>query len=48
MPAVLEGNVPFGGVKQSGIGRFGYEWIVDEFTVAKWVSIQTSKLDYPF
>ncbi|MFF2794897.1 aldehyde dehydrogenase family protein [Lysinibacillus xylanilyticus] len=48
MPAVLEGNVPFGGVKQSGIGRFGYEWIVDEFTVAKWVSVQTSKLDYPF
>ncbi|MEQ6355521.1 aldehyde dehydrogenase family protein [Lysinibacillus sp. M3] len=48
MPAVLEGNVPFGGVKQSGIGRFGYEWIVEEFTVAKWVSVQTSKLDYPF
>jgi aldehyde dehydrogenase (NAD+) len=48
MPAVLEGNVPFGGVKKSGIGRFGYEWIVEEFTVTKWVSVQKTKLDYPF
>lgn len=48
MPAVLEGNVPFGGVKQSGIGRFGYEWIVEEFTVTKWVSVQQGKLNYPF
>ncbi|HZH58661.1 MAG TPA: aldehyde dehydrogenase family protein [Metabacillus sp.] len=48
MPAVLEGNVPFGGIKQSGIGRFGSEWVVDEFTITKWVSIQKSKLDYPF
>lgn len=48
IPAVLEGNVPFGGIKQSGIGRFGYEWIVEEFTVTKWVSVQKSKLDYPF
>lgn len=48
MPAVLEGNVPFGGVKQSGVGRFGYEWSVEDFTVTKWISVQQSKLDYPF
>ena len=48
MPAVLEANVPFGGVKNSGIGRFGHEWVVEEFTTTKWVSVQKEKLDYPF
>lgn len=48
IPQVLEGNVPFGGIKQSGIGRFGYEWIVEEFTMTKWVSIQKDNLEYPF
>ncbi|MDQ0272159.1 acyl-CoA reductase-like NAD-dependent aldehyde dehydrogenase [Cytobacillus purgationiresistens] len=28
-------NIPFGGMKGSGIGRFGNPWIVDEFTQAK-------------
>lgn len=48
MPAVLEANVPFGGVKSSGMGRFGHEWVVEEFTTTKWVSVQKEKLDYPF
>ncbi|KKE77713.1 aldehyde dehydrogenase family protein [Bacilli bacterium] len=48
MPAVLEANVPFGGVKNSGIGRFGHEWTVEEFTTIKWVSVQTERLQYPF
>lgn len=48
MPAVLEANVPFGGVKNSGIGRFGHEWVVEEFTTTKWISVQKEKLDYPF
>ncbi|WP_338448223.1 aldehyde dehydrogenase family protein [Niallia oryzisoli] len=42
-----ESNVPFGGVKQSGIGRFGYEWVIEEFTTSKWVSIQAEKREYP-
>ncbi|MBM4763763.1 aldehyde dehydrogenase family protein [Bacillus sp. B15-48] len=46
--ALAEGNAPFGGVKQSGIGRFGYEWVVEEFTTTKWVTIQKEPLDYPF
>jgi aldehyde dehydrogenase (NAD+) len=45
---LCEGNIPFGGVKQSGIGRFGYEWIVEEFTATKWVTVQKEPRDYPF
>ncbi|MCM3567062.1 aldehyde dehydrogenase family protein [Neobacillus mesonae] len=41
-------NTPFGGMKGSGIGRFGNPWIVDEFTQAKWVSVQEKPMDYPF
>lgn len=48
MPAVLEPHMPFGGVKKSGIGRFGHEWTLDEFTTTKWVSVQKEPLDFPF
>ncbi len=48
MPAVLESATPFGGMKKSGIGRFGTEWIIEEFTTTKWVSVQKEHLQYPF
>lgn len=41
-------NIPFGGNKASGLGRFGNPWIVDEFTVTKWVSVQTIYRKFPF
>lgn len=41
-------NIPFGGNKASGLGRFGNPWVVEEFTVAKWVSVQTRERTYPF
>jgi aldehyde dehydrogenase (NAD+) len=41
-------NIPFGGNKASGLGRFGNPWVVEEFTVTKWVSIQTQDRQYPF
>lgn len=41
-------NIPFGGNKASGLGRFGNPWVVEEFTVTKWVSIQTKDRKYPF
>ncbi|GAB3062619.1 aldehyde dehydrogenase family protein [Virgibacillus ainsalahensis] len=41
-------NIPFGGNKESGVGRFGNPWIVDEFTTAKWVSIQKAERPFPF
>jgi aldehyde dehydrogenase (NAD+) len=44
-----EPNVPFGGEKGSGIGRFNGEFILEEFTRLQWVSIQHEKRDYqPF
>lgn len=41
-------NIPFGGNKASGLGRFGNPWVVEEFTVTKWVSVQTTNRHYPF
>ncbi|KWZ80996.1 aldehyde dehydrogenase family protein [Heyndrickxia faecalis] len=34
-----EPAIPFGGVKASGIGRFGNPWIAEEFTELKWVTV---------
>ena len=39
---------PFGGEKNSGIGRFGGEWIIHEFTRDHWVTIRHSRPTYPF
>lgn len=39
---------PFGGIKNSGIGRFGTPFIIDEFTELKWVTVQQNKRSYPF
>jgi aldehyde dehydrogenase (NAD+) len=44
----LQSNTPFGGTKESGLGRFGNPWIVEEFTVTKWVSIQHQYRKFPF
>ncbi|UHA75407.1 aldehyde dehydrogenase family protein [Paenibacillus sp. 481] len=41
-------NTPFGGVKGSGMGRFGNPWVIDEFTETKWVSIQVEERQFPF
>lgn len=43
-----EPNTPFGGEKQSGIGRFGDNFIMDEMTTVQWVSIQMKPRPYPF
>lgn len=40
--------IPFGGNKASGLGRFGYPWVVEEFTVPKWISVQTMYRAFPF
>ena len=39
---------PFGGVKNSGIGRFNGEWAIDAFTSTHWISIQHERRQYPF
>ncbi len=43
-----EAQMPFGGVKSSGIGRFGGQAGVNEFTDLRWVTVQTSPRHYPF
>ncbi|GAA0456688.1 aldehyde dehydrogenase family protein [Alkalibacillus silvisoli] len=41
-------TIPFGGTKESGVGKFGNPWIVEEFTITKWVSVQKEIRDFPF
>lgn len=41
-------TIPFGGTKSSGMGRFGNPWVVEEFTMTKWVSIQKKYREFPF
>ncbi|WP_438387992.1 aldehyde dehydrogenase family protein [Actinopolyspora saharensis] len=42
-----EPNTAFGGEKASGIGRFGGEWAIEEFTTDHWVSVQHSQRQRP-
>lgn len=48
MPAVDLANMPFGGVKNSGSGRFGAEGVIAQFTREHWVSQQKYPRQYPF
>ena len=43
-----EAQMPFGGVKSSGYGRFGGKAGIDEFTELRWITIQTTPRHYPF
>ena len=43
-----EPQMPFGGVKGSGYGRFGGKAGVAEFTDLRWITVQTSPRHYPF
>ena len=43
-----EANMPFGGVKDSGYGRFGGRAAIAEFTDLRWITIQTEPRHYPF
>ena len=40
--------MPFGGVKASGLGRFGGQAGVHEFTDLRWITLQTTPRHYPF
>ena len=43
-----EAQMPFGGVKGSGIGRFGGKAGIAEFTELRWITVQTEARHYPF
>ncbi|WP_163202580.1 aldehyde dehydrogenase family protein, partial [Citrobacter koseri] len=36
-----EAQIPFGGMKSSGYGRFGGKAGIDAFTELRWITIQT-------
>jgi acyl-CoA reductase-like NAD-dependent aldehyde dehydrogenase len=42
-----EPQMPFGGVKASGYGRFGGKHVIDEFTDTRWITIEGEQ-HYPF
>ncbi|MYM21994.1 aldehyde dehydrogenase family protein [Duganella sp. FT135W] len=42
-----EAQMPFGGVKHSGQGRFGGKAAIAEFTELRWITIQTTPRHYP-
>ncbi|QJQ94195.1 MULTISPECIES: aldehyde dehydrogenase [Halomonadaceae] len=42
-----EPQMPFGGVKNSGYGRFGGKAVIDEFTELRWMTLQTGPRHYP-
>jgi acyl-CoA reductase-like NAD-dependent aldehyde dehydrogenase len=42
-----EAQMPFGGVKASGYGRFGGKAGINEFTELRWITIETSPQHFP-
>jgi acyl-CoA reductase-like NAD-dependent aldehyde dehydrogenase len=47
-PVGDEPQMPFGGVKDSGFGRFGGAAAINEFTDLHWVTIQSGTHPFPF
>ncbi len=43
-----EPQMPFGGVKDSGWGRFGGAAAINEFTELKWITVQSGTHPFPF
>jgi acyl-CoA reductase-like NAD-dependent aldehyde dehydrogenase len=43
-----EAQMPFGGVKDSGYGRFGGKAAIAEFTDLRWITIEDPHQHYPF
>jgi aldehyde dehydrogenase (NAD+) len=38
----------YGGEKNSGLGRFNAEWVIDEFTRPHWITTQREAVAWPF
>ncbi len=42
-----EPQVPFGGVKASGVGRYGGRWSLDAFTELRWITLERGGRHFP-
>lgn len=42
-----EPHVPFGGVKASGVGRYGGRWSIDAFTELRWITLDRGGRHFP-
>jgi acyl-CoA reductase-like NAD-dependent aldehyde dehydrogenase len=47
-PVADEPQMPFGGVKESGFGRFGGTAAINEFTELHWVTVRSGTHPFPF
>jgi acyl-CoA reductase-like NAD-dependent aldehyde dehydrogenase len=43
-----EAQMPFGGVKGSGYGRFGGRQGIEAFSETRWITIETETPHFPF
>ena len=46
-PVADEPQMPFGGVKDSGFGRFGGQAVIDEFTELRWITVKAARPPLP-
>jgi acyl-CoA reductase-like NAD-dependent aldehyde dehydrogenase len=42
-----EPHVPFGGMKASGVGRYGGRWSLDAFTELRWITLDRGGRHFP-
>ncbi len=47
-PVADVANAPFGGEKNSGIGRFNGDWILEEMTTLHWITVREKPAPYAF
>ena len=47
-PVGDEPQMPFGGINDSGYGRFGGKAVIDEFTEVRWITVQNGSHPFPF
>ena len=48
IPAIDMPQLPFGGERNSGLGRFGSKGMIEVFTTEHWISLQHTPPAYPF